>query len=77
MRHMISGLLKHLAQSRRGLQRMNSWFCRSNIAVLINTHPIASVNLPSVVCRCGYTHDCIPCLGADITAFKRYHFVSI
>jgi hypothetical protein len=32
---MISGLLKHLAQSRCGLQRMNLRFCRPNIAMLI------------------------------------------
>jgi hypothetical protein len=55
---------------------MSLWFCCSNIVLLICTHFGVGVYLPTVVSCPRYTHDCIPCYGANINAFQYYHFVS-
>jgi hypothetical protein len=56
---------------------MYEWqFCRSNIAVLINTHFVVGIHLPKVVSCPWYTLAYIPCYEADVNAFQCYHFVS-
>jgi hypothetical protein len=48
---------------------------RSSVAVMLCTQSVVCVHLPSVISCSRYSHDCIPCNGANINALQHYHFV--
>ena len=54
---------------------MGSRLYRSSIAMMLCTQSVVCVHLPSVISCSRYSHDCIPCNGANINTFQRYHFV--
>jgi hypothetical protein len=43
--------------------------------MLITMHSVIGIHLPHIETHPRNTHDCIPCYGANINAFQRYHFV--
>jgi hypothetical protein len=42
---------------------------------MLCTQSVVCVHLPSVISCSRYSYDCIPCTGANINTFQRYHFV--
>jgi hypothetical protein len=54
---------------------MGSRLYRSSVAVMLCMQSIVCVHLPSVISCSRYSHDCIPCNGANINALQHNHFV--
>ena len=48
---------------------------RSNVAVMLYTQSVVCVHLPLIISCSRYSHDCIPCNGANINNLQCYHFV--
>jgi hypothetical protein len=42
---------------------------------MISPHSVVGICFPMILSSSEYTHDCIPCNGANINAFQHYHFV--